>query len=292
MINNEPKTLEGTLEGTLPPEKTLPETQPTMDQLSMLRMALGQVSNYARKSGIKSGVQTMVQGLENQGLTMEGMGGNVLTGIMDFVDKQVSSPIESEFKNLENVIEKIQTTKNQVKDDARSAIQLSVNMGTWNNMSFEQRKSLWNDAGYIGDPLLAEKKSEAGDTVGWSEWAANLGIVGAPVQKGMEVAMNEAKRQDLAEKDRALASVRANIFNYINAYKGYIDSLNSGKDVEAKNTPPTREQLIDQFVANKSFSKLTRDEIATEVYGLTKELESIKLAPALWRKVKGVINKG
>lgn len=112
----------------------------------------------------------------------------------------------------------------------------------------------WHAAAVVNQKGTAETEK----LVPWSEWAAKLGIVGAPAEVGMTMAMKEAQNEQKSTRERQLASVRTNIYSYI-------------RQIKEEKTNITREQFIEQLVS--SHELLTRDEITTEVYGLTKELE-------------------
>lgn len=104
------------------------------------------------------------------------------------------------------------------------------------------------------------KETTAEKVVPFSEWAAKLGIVGQPLEVGTAIAVAQAQDENKNAKERALASVRANIYDYISQWQ-----KSKGKNIQ------NRETLIaDLAKANKD---LTVQEIATEVYGLTKVLE-------------------
>jgi hypothetical protein len=106
---------------------------------------------------------------------------------------------------------------------------------------------------------ISKAKANKEDVVGWSQWAAERGLVGASIEQAQEVALKEAQDEKMATRNRELSSVRTNIFDYINKVKAKEKNL------------PTREQLLEQLIAQHK--TITKEEIATELYGLTKVLE-------------------
>lgn len=107
------------------------------------------------------------------------------------------------------------------------------------------------------------KETSGEKTVPFSQWAAERGLVGMPLEDGMKIAQQEAQDEKKDIHERELASVKSNIFDYISQYKAA-----KGKGILS------RETLIGELA--KDHKNLTVQEVATEVYGLTKELEKKK----------------
>jgi len=106
---------------------------------------------------------------------------------------------------------------------------------------------------------ITKANAQKGDVVSWSQWAAERGLVGAPVEQAQEVALKEAQDEKKQNTERELSSVRSNIFDYIRKTKAKEKGL------------PTREELLEQLIS--SHKLLTKEQVATELYGLTKVLE-------------------
>jgi stress response protein YsnF len=106
---------------------------------------------------------------------------------------------------------------------------------------------------------ITKANAQKGDVVSWSQWAAERGLVGAPVEQAQQVALKEAQDEKKQNTERELSSVRSNIFDYIRKTKAKEKGL------------PTREELLEQLIS--SHKLLTKEQVATELYGLTKVLE-------------------
>jgi hypothetical protein len=132
-----------------------------MDQLSALKIAMRNASDVAARAGIKTGPQDTLGAFGNQGITPEKVSGNLVGGIIDFVEKQVRTPIESQFNNMSDIVDNIIKKADESKSDAKSQINSAITNGMWNDMSPEQRTKLWSAAGYVGAPVLAKDDSVA-----------------------------------------------------------------------------------------------------------------------------------
>lgn len=96
------------------------------------------------------------------------------------------------------------------------------------------------------------KMSGGGNTIGFSQWASELGIVGMTEDEAMKVI--EQKATQIKDSQKSLVKLAAQ--NWI-----------------TDNKEQTREQLIQGLVSDNRFDQLTLDEIAAEVYAATKTWE-------------------
>jgi len=129
------------------------------DQLSALKIALRNASDVAARSGIKSAAETTFGALGKEGIKPENVSGNLMGGIIDFVEGQVATPVENAFKNMSDVVDNITKKAEESKVDAKNQINSAITNGMWNDMTPDQRTKLWSAAGYVGAPVLAKDDS-------------------------------------------------------------------------------------------------------------------------------------
>jgi len=158
MIGNAPaasdKTLPSQNPGSEPVTSGLPSSG--LDQLSALKIALRNASDIATKSGIKTGLQNTFGAMGNQGISPEKVSGNLVGGIIDFVENNVKTPIESQFNNMSDIVDNITKKQDQIKNEAQSQITQSISSGMWNQLEDTQREALWTAAGYVGKPPMVK----------------------------------------------------------------------------------------------------------------------------------------
>ncbi|MCK9578695.1 LysM peptidoglycan-binding domain-containing protein [bacterium] len=166
-VGNIDKTLPDTPAGTIPSASiTVPKTElpaGNIDQMTLLKIMLGEASNLAVKQGTKSGLTTTFKSLSDQGVLPENASGNLTSRIIDFVEGRTSKPIENEFNKMSTIIDSMAKTKEnlvaqqeKLKDDARQQISQAISSDMWNNMDDTQRKKLWDSAGYTGNPIASK----------------------------------------------------------------------------------------------------------------------------------------
>lgn len=127
-----------------------------LDQLSALKIAMRNASIIAAKSGIKTGLQNTFSSMSEQGISPEKVSGNLVGGIIDFVESNVKTPIESQFNNMSDIIDNLTKKQEQLKSEAQQQITQSISSGMWNSMDDTQRTALWTAAGYVGKPPMAK----------------------------------------------------------------------------------------------------------------------------------------
>lgn len=151
-------------EKTLPNQSQAPTpeaTQPGLpesgiDQLSALKIAMRNASDIATKQGIRTGLTNTMGAFGNQGITPEKVSGNLVGGIIDFVESNVKTPIESQFNNMSDIIDNITRKQEEIKSESQRQITQAISSGMWNSMDDTQRTALWTAAGYVGKPPLAK----------------------------------------------------------------------------------------------------------------------------------------
>jgi len=141
------------------PEAGLPSSG--LDQLSALKIAMRNASDIAAKSGIKTGLTDTFGALGSQGISPEKVSGNLVGGIIDFVENQVRTPIESQFNNMSDIIDNLTRKQEEIKSEAKAQVSQAISAGMWNEMDDSQRQSLWTAAGYVGKPPLAKDDNMA-----------------------------------------------------------------------------------------------------------------------------------
>lgn len=131
------------LEKTLPPEQRTEEVMdkslgtPTVstpelpeektDDLAAMRILMRNISQGAYAKGIGTGMKTVTGGLEEQGLGVEGMSGDITSRIINFVEGQVREPIESQFKTMADIMEGIERKQANEKQNALTNLSLLIN---------------------------------------------------------------------------------------------------------------------------------------------------------------------
>jgi LysM repeat protein len=140
-----------------------------LDQMTLLRRILANMGTNYTASGMKGGLQATMSGLESSaGFAPEKVSGNMVGSIIDFVEGQVKNPIEKEVNTFADTIDSIakmnsylEDRREKVADNARQMISQAISGNMWNAMDDNQRKSLWQAAGYEGTPILSkdEKKT-------------------------------------------------------------------------------------------------------------------------------------
>lgn len=156
---------------TLPSgEQEAPTEIPTtsLDQMTLLKMALGEASSLAVKSGLRTGLETTFGSLGATGYSPEKQSGSMVGKIIDFVEGQVAPPVEKEFNKMTSIIDSITSQKASIEsqrekltDNARQQITQAISSDMWNNMTDDQRKKLWDAAGYTGDPVSSKSTNTA-----------------------------------------------------------------------------------------------------------------------------------
>ncbi len=132
--------------------------------MSLLRRVLSKLSTNYQASGMRSGLQETMSGLEKSaGFSPEKVSGNMVGSIVDFVEGQVRKPIENEVKTFADAIDSIakinqetNAQKEKLADNARQMISQAISGNMWNDMADAQRKALWQAAGYAGEPVTAK----------------------------------------------------------------------------------------------------------------------------------------
>ena len=150
-----------TLGHTLPPEngtkeKTFPIGQ--LDQLTLMRLALRDVSKAAQAKGISTGLTETFGAFKGMGIEPERVSGDLTSRIISLVESRVREPITETFETMDMMITSIDARRRELKSNSRSAISQAVSAGWWNTMSQDQRNDLWADAGYTGEPPLVPEK--------------------------------------------------------------------------------------------------------------------------------------
>jgi hypothetical protein len=155
------KTLSDATAGAPPADKSLPAS--SIDQMTLLKLMLGEASSLATRQGVRGGLQTTFNTLESQGIRPENTSGSMSSRIIDFVEGRISKPIEREFDKMSTIIDSIgaqkkalQDQENKLKDDARARISQAITGGMWNKMTDDQRKELWEASGYTGEPVASK----------------------------------------------------------------------------------------------------------------------------------------
>ncbi len=138
----------------------------SVDQMTLLKIMLGEASTLATKQGTKAGLTETFAGLANQGVRPENVSGNLTSRIIDFVEGQVSKPIEKNFDKMSLIVDSMSKTKanlqaqtDKLKDDARQQISQAISGDMWNNMNDDQRQKLWDTAGYSGKAIAAKNSN-------------------------------------------------------------------------------------------------------------------------------------
>lgn len=167
----------GTLEKTLPPEnkpiipgeKTLPAgeapAEPKADSFAALTIALREASRIALRRGTKSGLTSTFGGMKSAvpGFAPEKVSGETVKNIIDFVEGQVGPTVQSEFTTMKDIVdgiqrnqEKLELSSEKLKGEAKDQITQAISSGMWNKMDYNQKKTIWQAAGYTGEPLQSE----------------------------------------------------------------------------------------------------------------------------------------
>ena len=151
------------LKRTLPPEggagigdtdkKGLPTG--SIDQLDLLRMSLKDVAGGAYSKAIGTGLETVTGGLEEAGAGVEGMSGNIMSRIINFVEEQSAKPIEKKFETMEDIITSIQSTQKEERATARSNMGTLISTGAITELDDESLENLALTAGIPAEQLKA-----------------------------------------------------------------------------------------------------------------------------------------
>jgi len=102
----------GNLGNTLPPETGETQITPTIpkgsiDNLTAMRILMRGISEKAYSKRMGAGLGTITGGLEEQGLGLEGMSGNITSRIINFVENQTRPGIESKLTTMKDIIDGI-----------------------------------------------------------------------------------------------------------------------------------------------------------------------------------------
>ena len=116
----------------------------SIDQLTALKLAMRDLSVAAQKQGTKTGLSTVMGGLATSGFAPEKVSGNLVNNIIGFVGDQVNKPIETAFSQMSDMLDGIKTQQaalelknNQIRDDARTSLQLIYNQLTSNGLNYD-----------------------------------------------------------------------------------------------------------------------------------------------------------
>lgn len=145
------------LDQTLPSEKSLPVNTAfgQVDQLTALKLAMGDMSRLALKQGLGGGTKAILGDLDKQGLGPEHIPGGTVGNIINFVENQVGNPIQNELSQMNSIIDAVGQQRNAAQDQ----VDKLISNGLWSQIDPTQRQKIWNAAGYTGAPTVTGKTS-------------------------------------------------------------------------------------------------------------------------------------
>jgi len=211
------------LSGTLA-EETDEELLPVeeMDDLDILETAMQQVSEKAAEKGIGKGMEAVTGSLEEGGMNMEEMSGDITSKIINFTQQQVTSPIQSEFQTMSNLVNGIRNQRQKEQQAARQNLTTAINTGAVANMDDEQLEKMSNTIPGMDLPTLqtirtsVEANNAAEDSIRDSI-AEDVDEMSDEISKSMKP--EQAKQR---YKESLIA-------RYGEEYSDYIDSQISGR---------------------------------------------------------------
>ena len=137
--------------------KFLPTAKP--DQLTLLKLALRDISNSARSKGLGKGLGTTLGHFEEMGISPTQVSGDVVSNIISFVEDRTTKPIESQFKSMEDILELMGKQQEKQQQTSRQNLASLIQTGGIAHLEDKQLKNLALATGMPLEQLQAIKNT-------------------------------------------------------------------------------------------------------------------------------------
>jgi len=159
----------GNLGNTLPPETGETQITPTIpkgsiDNLTAMRILMRGISEKAYSKRMGAGLGTITGGLEEQGLGLEGMSGNITSRIINFVENQTRPGIESKLTTMKDIMQGIEKKQVETRQNALTNLNLLISNDAIGFMEDDELTNWSEITGVSEDTLTALKQSTIADT--------------------------------------------------------------------------------------------------------------------------------
>ena len=149
LSGNQPDS--ASLAGTLVTEKSLPEV-PT-DNLTAMKILMRSMTERFQKQGVRAGTQTVFGKLGEQGVTPSNISGSTVSDIVNFVEQRTTPSLDVAFANMADILDNFSSRQSNLTSDAQSTISKMVSAKMWSSLTADNKKQLWDAAGYPGNPV-------------------------------------------------------------------------------------------------------------------------------------------
>ncbi len=255
---------DSTLEGTLSDEKELLPTE-EMDDLDLLETAMQEVSEKAAKQGIGKGMETMTSSLEEGGMDLSTMPGDITNQIISFAQQQTVSPIESEMKTMSNLVEGLRTQRQRERQAARNNLTTMINTGAIANSDDETLQNLANTLPEMELPQLQNIKNavsanqSANDTVKDS--------IAEDIDEKADMFEQSANPEQAKKQYK-----QSLIDRYGKEYSNYIDSQLEGRTLDGSGGVKDAYSKAKQFIEDNPNASRTELELGLSQMNERKDL--------------------